>query len=100
MRRLRSTRTVSFPANARLIWSYRCARCPATMMTCRTIAGWSSCRWAADGLPSRRRGRREDEAWPINLESDTRSEEHTSELQSHSDLVCRLLLEKKKIKDQ
>src|SRR5438034_5198963 len=27
----------------------------------------------------------------------TRSEEHTSELQSHSDLVCRLLLEKKNI---
>src|SRR5438034_7454570 len=27
-----------------------------------------------------------------------RSEEHTSELQSHSDLVCRLLLEKKKLK--
>src|SRR5438132_3905039 len=29
---------------------------------------------------------------------DPRSEEHTSELQSHSDLVCRLLLEKKKDK--
>src|SRR5947207_13192993 len=29
---------------------------------------------------------------------DNRSEEHTSELQSHSDLVCRLLLEKKKKK--
>src|SRR5260221_4310138 len=29
-----------------------------------------------------------------------RSEEHTSELQSHSDLVCRLLLEKKKHKDR
>src|SRR5260221_5816423 len=28
--------------------------------------------------------------------SHRRSEEHTSELQSHSDLVCRLLLEKKK----
>src|SRR5438034_8131209 len=28
--------------------------------------------------------------------SSRRSEEHTSELQSHSDLVCRLLLEKKK----
>src|SRR5947207_4080105 len=28
-----------------------------------------------------------------------RSEEHTSELQSHSDLVCRLLLEKKKTLD-
>src|SRR5260221_1840764 len=27
----------------------------------------------------------------------TRSEEHTSELQSHSDLVCRLLLEKKNV---
>src|SRR5437773_6238657 len=29
-----------------------------------------------------------------------RSEEHTSELQSHHDLVCRLLLEKKKKKTQ
>src|SRR2546421_5703727 len=29
---------------------------------------------------------------------DVRSEEHTSELQSRSDLVCRLLLEKKKNK--
>src|SRR5207237_10596247 len=29
----------------------------------------------------------------------TRSEEHTSELQSHLNLVCRLLLEKKKKKD-
>src|SRR5437667_8946648 len=29
-----------------------------------------------------------------------RSEEHTSELQSHHDLVCRLLLEKKKKKEQ
>src|SRR5947207_9890410 len=29
--------------------------------------------------------------------SASRSEEHTSELQSHSDLVCRLLLEKKKL---
>src|SRR2546428_8289673 len=28
---------------------------------------------------------------------DRRSEEHTSELQSRSDLVCRLLLEKKKV---
>src|SRR5437667_5240309 len=29
----------------------------------------------------------------------SRSEEHTSELQSHHDLVCRLLLEKKKRKN-
>src|SRR2546421_3129219 len=31
-------------------------------------------------------------------QADQRSEEHTSELQSRSDLVCRLLLEKKKKK--
>src|SRR5436190_18364927 len=36
--------------------------------------------------------------WVVGKTSgtDRRSEEHTSELQSHSDLVCRLLLEKKK----
>src|SRR5260221_10871007 len=34
--------------------------------------------------------------WCAPLSSPARSEEHTSELQSHSDLVCRLLLEKKK----
>src|SRR5436190_12291302 len=33
---------------------------------------------------------------PFHVVGDPRSEEHTSELQSHSDLVCRLLLEKKK----
>src|SRR5260221_4460166 len=32
------------------------------------------------------------------FELQPRSEEHTSELQSHSDLVCRLLLENKKHK--
>src|SRR5436190_18425843 len=32
----------------------------------------------------------------VEIENVLRSEEHTSELQSHSDLVCRLLLEKKK----
>src|SRR5207249_8694793 len=34
----------------------------------------------------------------FNIMNSTRSEEHTSELQSRFDLVCRLLLEKKKIK--
>src|SRR5256886_14450254 len=34
---------------------------------------------------------------PVNID---RSEEHTSELQSQSNLVCRLLLEKKKIKSR
>src|SRR5438034_5158028 len=35
---------------------------------------------------------------PRPRDRQSRSEEHTSELQSHSDLVCRLLLEKKKTK--
>src|SRR2546428_6702481 len=35
-------------------------------------------------------------AGPTNRTLELRSEEHTSELQSRSDLVCRLLLEKKK----
>src|SRR5438105_15552154 len=34
----------------------------------------------------------------LNSDADARSEEHTSELQSRVDLVCRLLLEKKKRK--
>src|SRR2546428_2450622 len=37
-------------------------------------------------------------ALPPDAAVNTRSEEHTSELQSRSDLVCRLLLEKKKKK--
>src|SRR5215204_6740952 len=45
-------------------------------------------------LHRRRRGRRDGD----RLDGVCRSEEHTSELQSHSDLVCRLLLEKKKKK--
>src|SRR2546430_3806012 len=35
-------------------------------------------------------------AHPSQSNTDQRSEEHTSELQSQSNLVCRLLLEKKK----
>src|SRR5947207_3563403 len=45
--------------------------------------------------PALRVGRRRDARDPP-LGAARRSEEHTSELQSHSDLVCRLLLEKKK----
>src|SRR2546428_5870579 len=38
-----------------------------------------------------------DVRW-LSTDLEPRSEEHTSELQSRSDLVCRLLLEKKKKK--
>src|SRR5437588_7073601 len=45
---------------------------------------WAAPIWRADRLTATLSGGR-----------GSRSEEHTSELQSHSDLVCRLLLEKK-----
>src|SRR5260221_2889593 len=47
-----------------------------------------------DALPisSRRRHTRSLCDWSSDVCSSDRSEEHTSELQSHSDLVCRLLL--------
>src|SRR5260370_16131356 len=69
---------------------------------CRQRRGWSHfpCfaahgrRWAAcaeSAIPPVSRANHPESAstWP-------RSEEHTSELQSHLNLVCRLLLEKKK----
>src|SRR3989454_4893281 len=48
------------------------------------------------GILPRRVG--ETERRPCGFEPDRRSEEHTSELQSPCNLVCRLLLEKKKKK--
>src|SRR5438874_6335775 len=46
-----------------------------------------------------RRSLKEGEGWSFGLDrsfDEVRSEEHTSELQSRRDIVCRLLLEKKK----
>src|SRR2546430_11453749 len=48
--------------------------------------------------PVTKRGKSKPHAKPFEeLERMIRSEEHTSELQSQSNLVCRLLLEKKQI---
>src|SRR5438270_7122208 len=47
----------------------------------------------------RHRAPRRARQLPLAGEELLRSEEHTSELQSQSNLVCRLLLEKKKKKD-
>src|SRR5438132_13689276 len=52
-------------------------------------------RGGADGL-ARRSAQERVRARLRSRRGEPRSEEHTSELQSHSDLVCRLLLEKKK----
>src|SRR4051812_49664504 len=43
---------------------------------------------------------RSDSRCAVRSSSRCRSEEHTSELQSHVNLVCRLLLEKKKKKQK
>src|SRR2546421_9383802 len=57
------------------------------------VAARGACRSAAAGRPTRS-APRSGCACPAGRRR--RSEEHTSELQSRSDLVCRLLLEKKK----
>src|SRR5690349_24017335 len=60
-------------AESFLVW----IKCPISTALIKQIEGVLDC---ASGVPSKR----------------SRSEEHTSELQSRRDLVCRLLLEKKK----
>src|SRR5260221_3197303 len=67
----------------------------STLFPYTTLFRSRLCRRPADrGRPGRLAGLRAGAA-PAAGPHRTRSEEHTSELQSHSDLVCRLLLEKK-----
>src|SRR2546427_8917954 len=55
-----------------------------------------ACRWQVDrDFPHA--ARRPQRRWQ-GVDAEDRSEEHTSELQSQSNVVCRLLLEKKKKK--
>src|SRR5256886_3284996 len=55
-------------------------------------------RWGGGAIPSFPAGDavKVPAAWLVERAGFPRSEEHTSELQSQSNLVCRLLLEKKK----
>src|SRR5438034_7620931 len=71
----------------------------------RSWWAWDSVSHARSRLDERARMARADVAVTaaggvrrlgVLREVEPRSEEHTSELQSHSDIVCRLLLEKKK----
>src|SRR2546429_3577632 len=55
-------------------------------------AGSRACRLLRQGWPSLT-----STLWPCSWAKTERSEEHTSELQSRLHLVCRLLLEKKKL---
>src|SRR5438034_7515199 len=84
---------------------------PYTTLFRSVFAGWKIRRARLEDREARRIGAlqheaaelmhklRRDDASPREYyaEASRRSEEHTSELQSHSDLVCRILLEKKKV---
>src|SRR2546427_8277965 len=75
------------------------ARCCRSSICCRNC-GRDSETWQFSSSSYRRRLRWNPPFFTYSLqrESGYRSEEHTSELQSQSNLVCRLLLEKKKKK--
>src|SRR5256885_9705972 len=61
------------------------------------VIGWNRRKCQCDNWASVRTPHRVDIAWAIAAATAmVRSEEHTSELQSPCNLVCRLLLEKKK----
>src|SRR2546430_12120388 len=79
----RPPRSTLFPYTT-LFRSARSASWPSTTTTGESPAATArrAARRSSDSLPGGR----------------SRSEEHTSELQSQSNLVCRLLLEKKKTK--
>src|SRR5438034_5592790 len=77
---------------------YRYTPCSQERRLIAHPAGPAAGRWPQRG--GGRRGRRFLARDPGGVRHRSRrSEEHTSELQSHSDLVCRLLLEKKKKKN-
>src|SRR5436190_17286506 len=83
---------------------FRSSESPQTRMRARVVGAWDrrphrdfrdTRRPTANHMGSARCPVAEDPS-PRQPGTRSRSEEHTSELQSHSDLVCRLLLEKKK----
>src|SRR2546427_9521507 len=84
----RPPRSTLFPYTT-LFRSWPCTRPPENRRTSRMLASSSAtallCIWNAS-MQSK----------AVALDEASRSEEHTSELQSQSNLVCRLLLEKKK----
>src|SRR5438034_2368362 len=77
-----------------LVTRHTCAPDPCTRVRprrwCCDLRGWGCRACPAGPLDLLHPGRHLDGGGPLP----ERSEEHTSELQSHSDLVCRLLLEK------
>src|SRR2546430_11731122 len=81
-------------------------RCRTSFNRCdsppdKVLSGWPSRRYpspTSSSTSSLSPSFCDSPIWAKNWIASLRSEEHTSELQSQSNLVCRLLLEKKKIK--
>src|SRR6266853_5489854 len=67
--------------------SFRHSACVGRIVTSHLLPAYARANLAFE---------RGDGAWLIATDGERRSEEHTSELQSQSKLVCSLLLEKKK----
>src|SRR6266540_3607081 len=101
MPRLRCSSTrasVNFRSSALAVRPARCTNPAVTspysaLPTSHSPSPESSITWLTSREPSSNGSRRSCVSVIF-----ARSEEHTSELQSHHDLVCRLLLEKKKKK--
>src|SRR5690242_21439318 len=74
-----------------------CSSPGPSRVTTSVAAAAPSC-WARAIVTAPRRRCRRLRSGTVCDQSRARSEEHTSELQSHVNLVCRLLLEKKKKK--
>src|SRR2546429_3359364 len=75
---------------------FRSSSCTAALSFCLTVSAKATSRSVAETVKQKDKAAVQEDAWrqgPV----EERSEEHTSELQSRLHLVCRLLLEKKKI---
>src|SRR5699024_11435309 len=84
-----------YPGDNRLIFPKSPYRRDGLAPRCRLVASWGWSRSQGLGCSPIKAAR---ELGLERRETVRRSEEHTSELQSRFDLVCRLLLEKKKKK--
>src|SRR5207253_10213040 len=71
------------------------ATAPTDLYTLSLHDALPICSGAASGTPDANGARMEDSGSSVLADGRSRSEEHTSELQSRGHLVCRLLLEKK-----
>src|SRR5207249_11427688 len=83
----------ALPIYCRSPWRPRSTRSPGSWTRWR---GTSRAIRPSNGRREAGKGKRERNPEARDARQQARSEEHTSELQSRFDLVCRLLLEKKK----